>query len=325
MIKNKTTTMMVLCFLSACATSPEEGAGWQGVVEHDEWRLGFEVGGRLSSLAVSRGDRVEKGAALASLDAGLVLPGREARAADLAAAEARLALLRAGARSEDKSALVSQLKAAKSNEAVLDSAIARQESLSLGGAAAPAALEELAAQRSRAQAEREVLEDRLTALRRGARPEEVRAAEAQRDGARAALSAEDARLARYSLASPVAGEVIDVLAEPGEVVSPGAPVLLVLDPERPYIEVFIPQGSLAGIVPGTLALISRDASPEPLCGAVEHIAQRTEFTPRYLFSEKERAQLVVRVRVRVNDPERLLHGGVPVRVELGESTKGRCS
>ena len=37
----------------------------------------------------------------------------------------------------------------------------------------------------------------------------------------------------------------------------------------------------------------------------------TEFTPKFLFSPRERPNLVVRVRVRVDDPERRLHAGVP--------------
>ena len=47
---------------------------------------------------------------------------------------------------------------------------------------------------------------------------------------------------------------------------------------------------------------------------VERIGYKTEFTPRYLFSEKERSNLVVRVRVRVSDPGHLLRAGVPAFV-----------
>jgi hypothetical protein len=56
--------------------------------------------------------------------------------------------------------------------------------------------------------------------------------------------------------------------------------------------------------------------PEALPGSVEHIARQTEFTPRYLFSERERPNLVVRVRVRIADPAQRLRAGVPARVEL---------
>jgi hypothetical protein len=35
-----------------------------------------------------------------------------------------------------------------------------------------------------------------------------------------------------------------------------------------------------------------------------------------LFSERERPNLVVRVRVRIDDPKELLHAGVPAHVVL---------
>jgi hypothetical protein len=44
------------------------------------------------------------------------------------------------------------------------------------------------------------------------------------------------------------------------------------------------------------------------------VGRNLEFTPRYLFSEKERSNLVVRVRVRVEDPRHLLRAGVPAFV-----------
>jgi hypothetical protein len=49
---------------------------------------------------------------------------------------------------------------------------------------------------------------------------------------------------------------------------------------------------------------------------VEHISRTTEFTPRYLFSERERPNLVIRVRLRIEDPERRLHAGVPAFAKI---------
>jgi hypothetical protein len=49
---------------------------------------------------------------------------------------------------------------------------------------------------------------------------------------------------------------------------------------------------------------------------VEDIARRTEFTPKFLFSERERPNLVVRVKIRVEDPGERLHAGVPAFVVI---------
>ena len=59
-----------------------------------------------------------------------------------------------------------------------------------------------------------------------------------------------------------------------------------------------------------------DGIGAPLGGHVEHVARRAEFTPRYLFSDRERPSLVMRVKIRIDDPTSLLHAGVPVFVTI---------
>jgi HlyD family secretion protein len=108
--------------------------------------------------------------------------------------------------------------------------------------------------------------------------------------------------------------------DPGEVVAAGTPVVTLADTEHPYADVFVAQGNLAGIVVGGAARARIDALTETFAGHVEHIARRTEFTPRYLFSERERPNLVVRVRVRIDDPAQRLYAGVPTFVSI-ERTK----
>ena len=48
---------------------------------------------------------------------------------------------------------------------------------------------------------------------------------------------------------------------------------------------------------------------------IEHVFPNTEFTPRFLFSDAERPNLVVRVRVRAEDPRHELHQGIPAFVQ----------
>ena len=76
------------------------------------------------------------------------------------------------------------------------------------------------------------------------------------------------------------------------------------------------QGPIAGIRVGTKADVRVDSQPETVPGAVEFVSRTTEFTPRYLFSEKERPSLVIRVRVRLDDAKGALHAGVPAFVTL---------
>lgn len=297
----------------ARATDPER---LQGIVEHDERILAFEVGGRVKTLDAVRGDSVQAGAPLGSLDDGMERPLRAARAAELAAARAQLDLVIAGPRREEIRAARAELSALETQRALLQQGLERQLTLAASGVSAPTRREEIDAQLASVDGRRGAITQQLLALRRGARSEELDAAEARVDAASAALAAMDARLTRYALTAPAAGTVIDTHVEVGEVVAPGTPAFTMADLDHPFVDVFVPEGRMRSVRLGQRARVRVDGVPDELVGRVEHVGTRTEFTPRFLFSERERPNLVLRVRIRVEDPRHALHAGVPAFVHL---------
>jgi len=299
---------MVLAGCSGRGNGPTE---LQGVVELHERQLGFDVQGRLAQLYVHRGQRVEAGELLAALDDALQRPVRDGRAQDAEAAQAQLDLLRSGTREEDVLATEAQLRGARAAESTANEQLLRARRLRQTGVVAQAQLDEAEAQAARARSERESLEQRLNAQKNGARASELRQGKARADSARAALAAEEARLARSVMRAPAAGVVLDTTAEPGEVLAAGTPAVILGETRRPYLDVFVAQQDLAGIRVGAAATVRIDAARETFRGTVSDVARTTEFTPRYLFSPRERANLVVRVRIDVDDPREELHAGVP--------------
>jgi len=296
---------------------------YQGVVELHERVLSFEVPGRVRELRVHRGERVAAGDVLAALDDSLERPLREAKAAEARAADAQFELLQAGARGEDVRAAEAQLRGAMATQATLADALARTRKLSAEGTVPPSQLEQAQGQYDRAVADRQAAGQRVLALKAGARSQEVKAALARSSQAHAALDAEDARLGRFVLRSEIAAEVLDTHVEAGEVVQPGVPVATLGETRRPYLDVFVPQGDLAGVRPGTAAQVRVDAEAASFHGAVSMVGRTVEFTPRYLFSEKERPNLVVRVRIDVDDPQSRLHAGVPGFASLAPDAEAR--
>jgi len=284
----------------------------QGVIELHQRVLGFELSGRLLSRAVERGQMVQPGQELGRLDDGLWIPQRDARAADLAAAQAQLKLLEQGARSQDLRALANDVDAARAQENTLSETAVRVRELRAAGTVAAQALDDAEGQLSRAKAQRAAAEERLASLRAGARPAELRAAQSRVDAAQAALELENARLARAVLRAPVAGVILETHAEPGEVLGSSAPVVTLGEVQRPYIDLFVPEADVSGIRVGAAARVHTDAEgARQFEGVVEDVGRRTEFAPRYLFSPKERPNLVVRVRIELRDPEGRLRAGLP--------------
>lgn len=316
MIKNNRPLLALFAAAAACGQAQSAPAGLQGVLELHQRQLGFEQAGRLLVRPVQRGQRVQQGQMLAALDDGLEKPLREARAQDAQAAQAQYELLLAGTRKEDVRATQAQLRGAHAAEDDAARALARARTLRAENTVPQAQLDGAQAQAERARAEREALEERLAGQQKGARAAELRQAHARVLSARAALAQQDARLERLTLRAPIDGVILDTTAEPGEVLAAGTPVVVLGEPQRPYLDVFVPQQSLAGLVVSAKMLVRVDSASAPFRGAVEDIARTTEFTPRYLFSPRERVNLVVRVRIAVEDPDGLLHAGVPAFATL---------
>jgi HlyD family secretion protein len=302
---------LALLLVPACRREASVPAGYQGLVEYDEHVVSFEVPGRVERVEVHRGDRVTAAQAVARLDETIERLTTEARRQDANAAQADLALLEAGSRKEDVASLADDLRGAASSEDLMRTNAERTRKLFADGSLPKSDLDKAEADLERATFDRKSLEQRLAALRQGARPQEIARAVARADQLRAQLALEEELLARHTLRAGDPGEVIDVATKAGELAAVGTPAITVADTTHPYVDVFVPEGELGGIRAGVPAEVHVDARSAPFAATVEYVSPETEFTPKFLFSNQERPHLVVRVRVRVEDPDRRLHSGVP--------------
>jgi HlyD family secretion protein len=326
MIKNSigAPSAILISLMIACGCEQTKGAsleGYQGVVEFDEWVLGFELPGRITVLDAVRGGVLDAKARVAALDSAEEAALRDARRGELEAASAQVALLKAGSRAEDVRSMDAQVRAARANEDLLGRNLAREKALLARSASTEAAVDDLSGRLDAAKADRQALEQKLASLRRGSRIEERNAAEAHVAAAQAGVVLEEERLSRHELFAPAKSVVLDVHVKQGEFVGAGTPVVTLGDTTHPYADVFVPEGSLAAIKPGVKVDLRVDGEGSPFSGAVETVGRKTEFTPRFLFSERERPNLVVRVRVRVDDPAEKLHAGVPAFVTFHAGDK----
>lgn len=308
---------------AGCDRSPLPPHGYQGVLELEQHVLSFEAQGLIERIDVDEGDSVYAGMPLAELDPSLAERQREARRADVDVARAELALLEAGTRPEDVASLAAQVRALGATETLASKTLERARYLEDQGATPVSDVDRAQADVLRVRSERQALEQRLLAARVGPRQEEIARARARLASAEAAVRVEDEKLTKYLLLAPLTGRVVDVHVEEGELASSGTRAVTLADPTHPYVDAFIPEGEIAGVKVGSRATLRVDATSEAFSAVVEHVASKTEFTPRFLFSERERPNLVVRVRVRVDDPQETLHAGVPAFVEIERALGAR--
>ena len=130
-------------------------------------------------------------------------------------------------------------------------------------------LEELERYRLSAEVDRNKLkaaEARLSMLQSGNRPEVVSAARAEVERCRAVLKATEAMINDLQIRSPLNGTVIQKNYEPGEYITPGAPVLTVAVMNNLWIKVYITTDDLPAVTLNQRVTLRLAENPGPLRG-----------------------------------------------------------
>lgn len=159
-----------------------------------------------------------------------------------------------------------------------------------------------------------VFEKRETTLRvaeavLGAAKARVQTSDSRIVAAAAEVRRIDTQIKDSKLSARMSGRVLYRLAEPGEVVSAGGPILTLLSLENVYMEVFLPAVE-AGLLPiGAEARIVLDVLPDyAIPATVSFVSPEAQFTPKQVETLDEREKLVFRVRVRI--PPELVAGRI---------------
>ena len=147
------------------------------------------------------------------------------------------------------------------------------------------------------------------------REREIEAQRAAVAAAQAAVAMTEWRLAQRAVAAPIGGRVADVLAQPGETMAAGAPVVSILPPENIFVRFFVPEAALSGLHRGDPVWFGCDGCPPGLAGTISFISPTAEYTPPVIYSESTRAKLVYRIEARPRSgQEALFNPGQPIDV-----------
>jgi len=110
--------------------------------------------------------------------------------------------------------------------------------------------------------------------------------------------------------------VTEKLTEAGEVIAPRAPVVVITDLDHAWADVYVPEPAIPRITLGQSATLFTDAGGAGIPGTVTYISPKAEFTPRNVQTAEERAKLVYRIRITVNNTSGVLKQGMPVDADL---------
>jgi HlyD family secretion protein len=128
-----------------------------------------------------------------------------------------------------------------------------------------------------------------------------------------------AQMTRLDLTAPLTGVVQKQVAHKGEYVAPGAPILTLADPSDLKLTLYVLEADLARVAPGQSVSVRADGFADRVfAGRVRIIADRAEFTPRNVQTQKDRQNLVFAVTVRLPNPDGALKSGLPVDATFEE-------
>jgi HlyD family secretion protein len=286
-----------------------------GHVEAIDVRIVTKVRGRLLERPVDEGDAVTAGQKLGmvdTVDAELAL--REATAErDKADADLRLKL--AGSRREDIAELSARVA---SGVAELDGAekeLERQKRLVDEGVTTVQTRDDALARRDALAGQLESTRQALARAKAGSREQEIQSARAVLQAAEARVAQLQQQIADATITSPVAGLVTEKIAEPGELLAAGAPILVVTDLAKPWLTVYVAEPDLGKIKIGAPAEVVTDGG-EHGQGKVTFIASQAEFTPKNVQTRDERVKLVYRVKVGLDNADGTFKPGMPAEARF---------
>lgn len=294
-----------------------DGIAASGAIEITQSDIAPKVAGYLEELAIREGDAVQAGQVLAKISRTDLTAQLLRDEAALAKSQAQLRDLKRGAREQEVAEARAMLASAQSVYDKSKNDWERFQRLYLDGAIS-------AQQRDNARSAYEVAyhslaaaQSRLQLVEEGSRPETIAAQRKEVERSQAVVDASKSMLADTILVSPVRGLVLSRNYEQGEFVNVGAPIATIGDMTDCWVKIYIPSAQMGQISLGQPAQIRVDSFPDRVfAGQVKEISQTAEFNPRQSLTQRERANMVFAVKVRVDNGEMLLKPGMPADVVL---------
>jgi HlyD family secretion protein len=301
--------------LALAGCSRPAAPGYQGYLEGEFVYVASPLAGRLESLAVLKGARVEAGTPLFTLERASELAAQRQAAGQLQSAQARLEDLKKGSRPTELAAIEARL--AQAQAAAELSAIELERTRRLHDTKVLTDDDFDHARLTHAGDLKQVaeLEAELATARLGGRADAIAAAEADVRSAGAAVERANWDVDQKLQAAPRAGLVYDTLYRAGEFVAAANPVVALLPPENLKVRFFVPEADFAALKAGDLVHVTVTGVASPLEARVSYLSPQPEYTPPVLYNRENRAKLVFMIEAVFDGAvARDLHPGQPVDV-----------
>jgi HlyD family secretion protein len=296
-----------------------------------------EIQGRVENLLVDEGDKVRKGQLLAQLESQQLDARYAALAANVANADAQIkqASIDVDFTIKNSAASIAAAEAAVRgaaarllrSEAVLANNKAeyeRQAGLFQQGIVSRSALDQARMNYQTSAADTDAAGKDLVQAKANLaiaetskdaielKQQQLRSLREARRAATAQLAEAQANIEERNIYAPVDGTILSRTVEVGDVVNPGSPIFVMVDLNRLYLKVYVPEPEIPKVNLGDPAQITVDAFPGRTFPArITKIYDQAEFTPKNVETKEERVKLVFGVELTFVRPDPALKPGMP--------------
>ena len=280
----KTLTIVCIAILLAACNSNKKEYDATGTFEATETTVSAEQSGTLLNFALEEGDDVEAGQEIGLIDTTQIwLKIRQATATK-------------AVYQSQKPDLQKQIAVTRQQLAKAKTEQQRYRELVNDGAAPAKMLDD-------ATSQVQVLQRQLDA--------QVSTLNTQLSTLNSQMSATDVQtsqlrdqLQKCHIKSPAAGTVLEKYVERGEFVSPGKPLFKMGEVKQMFLRAYVTSAQLQSIKIGQAVKVFADygnGQKKEYDGTISWISSRSEFTPKTIVTDDERADLVYAVKISVKN------------------------
>lgn len=276
--------MLVLALAISSCGKGNKAYDASGVFESTEVTVSAEGNGKIMSLDLQEGDRLEAGAVVGCIDTvQLYLSKIQLEASRRAVGSGRLNISR-------------QIAALESQIAKQRQELDRFTKLEQAGASNRKQVEDI-------QAQLDILERQLAAQKESLQNTNSNVS-GQADALEAQVMQLEDKIRKCVITSPVSGTILAKYSEAGELAVQGRALFKVADLESIRLRAYITADQLTNIKLGQTVKVYADqgtSGRKEYAGTLVWISDKAEFTPKTIQTRDERANLVYAVKIAVKN------------------------
>jgi len=286
--------VLMLC---ACGNKEKEYDA-TGTFEATEVTVSAKATGELKTFNISEGQAVEQGAVVGSIDAYQLQQTSE----QLEAQKRQLGATRSATDSR-RLDLEKQLSSISQQIANAQRERQRFTELVADGAVPKKQLDDINYQIKVLERQREATRDQIRS-NNASLAEQSKGIGAQIDGLNAQQRQIADQIANAQVKAPIAGTVLEKYVEQGEFVAIGKPLFKMADVQNMYLRAYVTSNQLKDLKIGQKVKVFADYGDKEKMtyeGTVAWISSRSEFTPKTILTDDERADLVYAVKISIKN------------------------